>query len=127
MKKKYRVKKNKDYQKVYHKGKSVANRQLVLYLYPQPNQTHFRVGLSVGKKMGNAVQRNKIKRYLRQAVQELENSIKPDIDFLLIARPNITGRSYHEVKQSVIHVMKLAGILNLANLKPELGGKNEKN
>ena len=79
MKKKYRVKKNKDYQKVYHKGKSVANRQLVLYLYPQPNQTHFRVGLSVGKKMGNAVQRNKIKRYLRQAVQELENSIKLNV------------------------------------------------
>lgn len=126
MKKKYRVKSEKEFQRVFHNGTSVANRQLVLYVYPKPGQVHFRVGLSVGKRMGNAVKRNQIKRYLRQVVHELEPFIEPELDFLLIARPDIRMKSFLQVKQSVIHVMNLANILDQTKLKEHLGGLNEK-
>lgn len=112
IKKKYRVKSEYDFQKVFHEGKSVANRQLVLYIFSKPEQAHFRIGISVGKKIGNAVKRNQVKRYIRQAIQELENQIDPQLDFLLIARPDIRDKNFQEIKQSIIHVMKLAKIIN---------------
>ncbi|MGX7092731.1 ribonuclease P protein component [Hutsoniella sourekii] len=111
MKKKYRVKSDRDFQRVFHQGESVANRQLVLYVLAKEHQDHFRVGLSVGKKMGNAVQRNQIKRYLRQAIFELEDQIPAEIDFILIARHGIKGMGVDQIKSSICHVMKLAKIL----------------
>lgn len=117
LKKKYRVKSEKEFQLVFRKGESIANRQLVLYVYPKPEQEHFRVGLSVGKKIGNAVKRNQVKRYLRQALHELQDVIDPEIDFLLIARPDIKEKTFAQVKQSVIHVMSLAKIIDKSALK----------
>lgn len=111
LKKTYRVKKEVDFQRVFHHGKSKANRQLVVYTYPKPGQPHFRVGFSVGKKIGNAVERNQIKRYLRQAVTELKDQLPNELDFIIIARADIKGRSFHEVKQSLVHVLKLADII----------------
>lgn len=49
MRKAYRIKKNEEFQEVFQKGKSFANRQLVLFYLPKHDQVHFRVGLSVGK------------------------------------------------------------------------------
>lgn len=112
IKKAYRVKSDKDFQRVFHQGHSVANRQLVLYVYPVPGQVHFRVGLSVGKRIGNAVKRNQIKRYLRQSLLELEQEINQEIDFILIARPDIADKSFAQIKQSMVHVMKLGKILH---------------
>ena len=111
IKKKYRVKSEYDFQKVFHEGKSVANRQLVLYVFTKPDQQHFRVGISVGKKIGNAVKRNQVKRYIRQALLELEDQIDQELDFLLIARPDIRDKNMEQVKHSIIHVMKLAKII----------------
>lgn len=126
MKKIYRVKKESEFQCVFKNGQSIANRQLVLYVYPKPEQVHFRVGLSVGKKIGNAVERNQVKRYLRQALHELESVIQPDIDFILIARQDIKGKSFIQVKQSMIHVMKLANILDKTQLNLDIGGHYDK-
>lgn len=124
MKKAYRLKKDFDFQRVFKQGRSVANRQLVLYVYPKPEQVHFRVGLSVGKRIGNAVTRNQIKRYLRQALLELEDQINHEFDFVLIAREDILTKNLKEIKESILHVMKLAGIL--AKQRKHQGGMNEK-
>ena len=113
MKKEYRIKKEKEFQYVFQHGQNIANRQLVLYIHPKPGQEHFRVGLSVGKKIGNAVERNQVKRYIRQALHELEAHIPAEMDFLLIARADIQDKSFSQVKQSIQHVMKLAHILKL--------------
>ncbi|RPF51134.1 ribonuclease P protein component [Aquisalibacillus elongatus] len=106
MKKEYRIKKNEDFQKILRNGQSFANRQLVIYYYEKNDQNHFRVGLSVGKKIGNAVKRNEIKRYLRHAFIELEDSIKPNYDLVIIARKPTSQMSFHEVKKSLTHVLK---------------------
>ncbi|WP_124057761.1 ribonuclease P protein component [Vaginisenegalia massiliensis] len=127
MKKIYRVKKEKEFQKVFSEGTSVANRQLVLYTFPKENQEHFRVGISVGKRIGNAVKRNQVKRYIRQALHELEDQIQPEWDFLVIARPDISQRDFFQVKKSLIHVMKLTHLLDQHPDKDVAGGSNEEN
>ncbi|MBD3949733.1 ribonuclease P protein component [Tuanshanicoccus lijuaniae] len=111
MKKAYRVKTEKDFQTAFKNGISFANRQLVLYIYPKNNQSHFRVGFSVGKKIGNAVERNRVKRLLRHAMMEVDTQIAQDYDYLLIARHDIKGKNFNQVKQSLLHVMKLASVV----------------
>ncbi|MBO1306368.1 ribonuclease P protein component [Enterococcus sp. 669A] len=112
MKKAYRVKKEKEFQKVFQEGTSFANRKFVVYRLEPSDQPHFRVGLSVGKKIGNAVARNRVKRLIRAVLQELAPAIDPRLDFIVIARPAIKDLSYEEVRSNLIHVLKLAKILN---------------
>ncbi len=111
MKKEFRLKKNRDFQAVFRKGKSYANRQFVVYVLDKKGQSHFRIGLSVSRRIGNAVTRNRIKRYIRQFFQELEKSIAQDKDYVIIARKPAAEMDYHQVKKSLQHVLKLAKVL----------------
>lgn len=107
----FRIKKNEEFQHVFQKGTSFANRQLVIYHVHKEGQAHFRIGLSVGKRIGNAVTRNRIKRYLRQAFHELEDEIKPAIDIVIIARQPTKDLDYHTFKKSVIHLLQRERLL----------------
>lgn len=111
MKKEFRIKKNKEFQEVFKKGKSYANRQFVVYVLPKKDQVHFRIGLSVSKKIGNAVKRNEIKRYIRQSFHELMGEVHNENDYIIIARKPAAEMNFHEVKKSLIHVLKLATVL----------------
>lgn len=111
MKKAYRVKKEKEFSRVYHEGASVANRQFVLYHLPN-DQSHFRLGLSVGKKIGNAVTRNYVKRRIRRSFQELADQLPKDRDIIVIARKPSAQMTMAEIKKSLIHVLRLAHLLN---------------
>lgn len=105
MKKKYRIKRNSEFQQVFRKGKSFANRQLVIYYLEKPGQKHFRIGLSVGTKIGNAVTRNRIKRYLRESFHSLKDHIEPAFDIIIIARQPTKDMNYHEIRKSLIHLL----------------------
>ncbi|WP_010094633.1 ribonuclease P protein component [Ornithinibacillus scapharcae] len=111
MKKEYRVKDNKEFQVIFKKGKSFANRQLVIYYMKKENQDHFRIGLSVGKKIGNAVVRNRIKRYLRQAFHELEKDILPAYDMIIIARQPTKDMGFFDMKKSLTHLLSKEKLL----------------
>ena len=111
MRKSYRVKKEAEFQRVFTQGKSCANRQFVVYMIEKPEQVHFRVGLSVGKKIGNAVARNWVKRRIRQSLTELKPQLKQDCDFIVIARPGVAWMEMAEVKDHLIHVLRLANVL----------------
>jgi len=118
MKKEYRIKKNEAFQEVFQKGSSFANRQLVLYYKRQETaDAHFRIGLSVSKKLGNAVMRNKIKRYLRQAFHELDEQVVQGYDFIVIARQPAKDMTYQELKKSLIHVLWKSHLLKQPNRK----------
>ncbi len=106
MKKSYRVKKEKDFQAIFSEGQSCANRKFVVYQLKK-QQPHYRLGLSVSKKLGNAVTRNRIKRRLRHLVMELDQGLLSH-DFVVIARKGVEDMSYHEMKINLIHVLKLA-------------------
>jgi ribonuclease P protein component len=112
VKKEFRIKKNKEFQQVFKLGKSFANRQFIIYSLKMPEQIHFRIGLSVSKKIGNAVTRNRVKRYLRQAFFELKENIKEGHDYVLIARKPAAEMDFHEVKKSLIHLLKVAKVLS---------------
>ncbi len=101
MKKKHRIKKNDEFQAVFQKGKSNANRQFVVYQLDKEEQPNFRIGLSVSKKIGNAVVRNRIKRMVRQAITELKDEIASGKDFVIIARKPCAEMTYEEVKKKL--------------------------
>ncbi|MCI1986207.1 MAG: ribonuclease P protein component [Lactobacillus sp.] len=111
MRKSYRIKKEAEFQDVFDHGQSVANRNFVIY-HLRRDQPHFRVGISVGKKVGHtAVMRNQIKRYVRQSLLELKPRIDPQADFLIIARHSANQLDMAGTKKNLIHVMTLAGLL----------------
>ena len=113
MKKEFRIKKNKEFQSVFKKGQSFANRQFVIYKLEKAEQEHFRIGLSVSKKIGNAVKRNQIKRYVRQAFLELEGMLEND--YVIIVRKPVAEMSFEEVKKSLVHILKIAKVLSRKN------------
>lgn len=108
MKKKYRIKKNNDFQRVFKHGKSMANRQFIIYTLEQSEEPEFRIGLSVSKKIGNAVTRNRVKRLIRQVFLEEKERIIKGKDFVVIARKPAAEMNYHEVKSSLKHIFKKA-------------------
>ena len=112
MRKSYRVKKEAEFQEVFETRQSVANRQFVVYRMDRPNQPHFRVGISVGKKIGNAVHRNWVKRRIRQSLTELKPYLKQDVDFLVIAKKKKKKMQMTEIKAHLVHALKLAKLLD---------------
>lgn len=112
MRKAYRVKTEGDFQKVFNTGNSCANRNFVVYQLKKAEQQHFRVGFSVGKKVGNAVVRNAVKRKLRAGIYSLRESIDPEMDFIIIARPAAARLASSEVLKNLEHVLKLAKIID---------------
>ena len=82
MKKNFRVKREKDFKAIFKEGTSFANRKFVVYQL-ENQKNHFRVGLSVSKKLGNAVTRNQIKRRIRHIIQNAKGSLVEDVDFVV--------------------------------------------
>lgn len=112
MKKSYRVKKETDFQRVFQQGTSYANRKFVVYVLEKPEQKHFRVGISVGKKVGNAVTRNAVKRKIRACIFQMKDHLASELDFIVIARQSTAELSSTEVYSNLQHVLKLAKIFN---------------
>lgn len=108
IKKTYRVKRSKDFDQIFSAKHSFANKRFVIYKL-DASQPHFRVGFSVSKKLGHAVQRNRVKRLLRHAIAEFAPFLT-DEDFVVIARSGVENLSFDEVKKNLKHVLKLSKI-----------------
>lgn len=110
MNKAYRLKDNRDFQKAFKKGKSFANQYLVLYHSPN-GLDHYRVGFSVSKKVGNAVVRNQVKRYLREAFRLEMTDTSIGRDFIVIARPNAAKLDFDGTRKNLVHLLVKTGYL----------------
>jgi ribonuclease P protein component len=117
VRKELRLTRNDDFQKVYRFGKSAANYQFVVYYRPNQAVEKFRLGVSVSKKIGNAVVRNRVRRKIKEIVRLSEEQIKPHIELILIVRKPAAEMDYASLQRSVVHVLNRAGIY----MKP--GGK----
>lgn len=108
IKKIYRVKRSKDFDQIFSAKHSFANKRFVVYKL-KADQPHFRVGLSVSKKLGHAVMRNRIKRLLRHAIADFSPYLA-DEDFVIIARRGVETLNFEEIKKNLKHVLKLSKI-----------------
>lgn len=104
MKKEFRVKRNEDFSKIIARKKSFANSCFIIYK-DENNLDHSRVGISVSKKLGNAVTRNKIKRQLRMMIQETFHFNK-GYDYIVIVRKNFLNHTYIENKNELDYLYR---------------------
>lgn len=117
-----RLSRSEDFTRVYRTGRSVANRCLVLYYFERsaPGAVDAaageRVGFSVSKRLGTAVDRNRIKRVLREAFRAHRQSLRGNMDLVLIARTPIielleAGGS-KAVEDKMVEVFRKAALIS---------------
>ena len=109
------LKKNRDFQQVYKRGTSKANRYLVMYVLPNQHMMN-RLGISVSKKVGNSVVRHRLTRLIRESYRLNEEKFDRNLDIVVIARNSAKDRSYQEIESA---------FMNLAQKHAIAGGTDE--
>jgi ribonuclease P protein component len=99
-----RLSRSGDFDRVYREGNSRGNRFLVLYSFARRDDDSSegaRLGLSVGRKIGKAVTRNKVKRSVREAFWELADRFEAENDYVIVARPGVEGLLEREGQEGI--------------------------
>jgi ribonuclease P protein component len=115
--KRNRLSRSADFDRVYREGRSHASRHLVVYAFPggeRDDDEGPRLGVSVGRKVGNAVERNRMKRLLREAFWATAADLPENYDFVLVARPDVAElareRGETGVREALREVLAKAGL-----------------
>ena len=114
MKRQHRLRHNVDFQRVRRNGKSNASALMVL-AFLRNELDYSRFGFVVSKRLGRAVQRNRIKRRLREATRLRTAQIRPGFDLVFIARQPINQASYSEIERFLEQLLKESGLLIQGN------------
>ena len=95
-----RLSRSAEFERVYRQGRSVGNRFLVVYSFPRSSAGEAadgpRLGVSVSRKVGGAVERNRVKRLLREAFGAVAERVPADHDVVVVARPELRELSERE-------------------------------
>lgn len=124
MKRRHRLSRSRDFDAVYRQGRSVATRYLVLYSFAREDEPDAepRLGLAVGRQLGTAVERNRLKRRLRAAFDALRERVPPGRDYVLIARPGLADavdtRGYDWLGERVAEIVERARLAERAPAAP---------
>lgn len=104
------INQNKDFQKIYARGKFFVSPVLVSYVMKNRVKT-LRVGITASKKTGDAVRRNRSRRVIREAFRSLEGGVKPGYDLVFVARAKTPFMKSGDVRRVMEQQLKNAGIL----------------
>jgi len=106
-----RIRKNVEFRAIYRRGKSFSNHLLVLYIYK--NRKHInRIGVSVSKKVGKSVIRNRVKRLIKESYRLNSSNLKIGYELVFIARSAANNKNYIEIDDAVKNLFKKAGLCN---------------
>ncbi|MCT4584723.1 MAG: ribonuclease P protein component [Peptostreptococcaceae bacterium] len=105
------LKKDKDIRNVYKNKDSIANRYLVMYILKNGTNDN-RIGISVSKKVGNAVVRNRLRRYIRESYRLNCEQIHSGYDIVFLARVLAKDKSYQEIESAMLHLLRKKRLLN---------------
>lgn len=105
------LKKDSDFRKVYKHGKSIANRYLVMYILKNKSDSS-RVGISISKKVGKAITRNRIRRLVKEVYRlDIDSKVKNGYDIVFIARMPSKDATFKDIEKSINTLAKKADIL----------------
>ena len=104
------IKNNHEFRRLYYKGGSKVSGLLVLYF--KNNRLHQnRLGITVSKKLGNAVIRNKIRRLIKENYRLREMNIKDSYDMVIVARKNAVYSNYHQIGEAMDYLFKKCDLI----------------
>ena len=104
------LKKNRDFQEIYRKGKSYANRYLVMYVM-DTGRHDTRIGISVSKKIGNSVVRHRFVRLVRECFRLNQDILEDGKDIIVVARAAARDKKFDEMEGAFLHLCGLHNIL----------------
>lgn len=104
------LRRKSDFQRVHRFGKSYANRYLVLYVFSATGPGD-KVGFAAGKKLGNAVTRNRVKRLMRECYRLNQDKLIPGHVLLLVGRKAATTEKFQTVEKAFLNLGRKAKIL----------------
>lgn len=108
------IKKNDDFVNVYHRGKSYANKYLVMYIL-ENNSEQNRYGITVSKKVGNSVVRHRVTRLIRESIRLNEEKFDRGFDIVIVARNTAKSKGYDDIKSAILHLGRLHHIVKCDN------------
>lgn len=111
MRRELRLRRRKDFDNVFRRGRAWSNSLLVLRSLAS-GLPHTRYGFVTSKRVGNAVVRNRVRRRLREALRPLE--VEQGWDVVVSAKAPAAKADYHELKRAVVDLLARAGILREA-------------
>lgn len=104
------LKLNKDFKRLYYRGKSVVCRNVVVYAMKNREESN-RIGITCGKTIGKAVIRNRQKRLIREAYRQIEPGLKIGYDFVFVVRTRSVGKPFSEINGDLMYAMKKLELL----------------
>lgn len=99
-----------DFKRVYSQGKSCADHFIVLFVFPNELERN-RIGLSVSKKIGKAVKRNRVKRLFREVYRLNKDKIIQGVDLIFLARKDATKLDFPKMERAILRLYKRARII----------------
>jgi ribonuclease P protein component len=118
-----RLSRSAEFERVYRQGRSTANRHLVLYAFPNATTERPRLGLSVSRKVGGAVERNRVKRLLRESFARNEEGLRTGQDLVVVARPSaaelVERDGLQGIDEALSELIVKAGLREGAEAPPE--------
>lgn len=104
------INENREFLFMYRRGKSFAADCLVIY-FRKNNKSRVRLGVTVTKKVGKAVVRNRVRRRIREAFTELCPEVSQSCDIIIVARTKAAVSSYSEIRSAMKYLMHKAELL----------------